>query len=132
MEDNEDGKSHRIPELLPFDSETVKGTASVDPVVSNNHPASDSVYMAASDASEVAAALKDVASRVKEVATSVEAATSRPVNDDTLAADSVPSDLTPSCFSMNDDYEAYIRGMPLEDWLKWKAESGYTYDLLSL
>ena len=33
---------------------------------------------------------------------------------------------------MNDEYEAYIRDMPLVAWLKWKRDSGYTFDLLSL
>ena len=33
---------------------------------------------------------------------------------------------------IDDDYEAGIRQMPLEAWLKWKRDSGYTYDLLSL
>ena len=33
---------------------------------------------------------------------------------------------------MNDEYEAYIRGLSMEAWLEWKEEVGYTFDLLNV
>lgn len=33
---------------------------------------------------------------------------------------------------MDDEHEAFVREMPLEAWLKWKEESGYTFNLLNL
>jgi hypothetical protein len=53
------------------------------------------------------------------------------IKPDEVVAESAVSVLDDP-YVMDDEYEARLRDMPLETWLKWKSESGYTFDLLSL
>lgn len=53
-----------------------------------------------------------------------------PVNPDgEFAADSA---IEVVGLPMNDEYEAYIRQMTMEEWLSWKVEVGYTFNLSEL
>ena len=110
-EDNEDGKSLNPKVVLESATQPVKFVTSTEAIASNGTPAT-----AGTD--EVSVPVMEATPAKGETVPIADAAT--PATNDASSS---------SIYVMNDEYEARIREMPLEDWLKWKAESGYTWDL---
>lgn len=104
-EDNEDGKSY-TPKAPGATPEPFRVIASIEPAGSDG-----------------------VSADAEEARASGEAKAATPDPIEAAYAEARANYVAPV---MDDMHEAYIRDMPLEAWLKWKAESGYTFDPLNV
>jgi hypothetical protein len=126
-ENNEDGKSLQ-PKALVTATKRIKAKASIKDLSSPVASALVEVEeFVAADKAEAKAAPKMGDIDLAEASSFVEA---KAEVDPTAAAyaEARKDYVTPV---MYDEHEATIREMPLQAWLKWKAESGYTFDLLN-
>jgi hypothetical protein len=123
-EDNEDGKSlsHKV---------SAKATKSIKFTTHAEVASSNSLLATPGGPNEVFTSdIIDAASVEFEVSVAMD---DRPAVDNVaMATNEAAITMNDAAYVMDDEHEARIREMPLEAWLKWKAESGYTFDLMSL